>query len=246
MTIPFHPTSYYVKTGALLLVLVSGAVVGAVRYRHLPQNLRYLAWLAWFELPLEMLAIWLGLFQRNNLFIMPFYTVGELGMLALVYSHTLHSATFKRAAPWVVGGFATYALIDSLLAPNLLWFKPGQQVIQSLLILVMVEQYFQRLLKELHVPYLRREPMFWVSVGLAFYFLGYLQIALFSNYMLQHYSMDFNRSIWNIEHCLALFLHGSYCAAMLLAPQQQRATQQVVSAPEDYPSPRLPAYKKEL
>lgn len=244
MTIPFHPTAYYIKTGVLLLVLMAGAVAGAVRYRHLPQNLRYLAWLAWFELPLEILAIGLGFFQHNNLFIMPFYTVGELGLLALVYSHTLGSATFKRVAPWVVAGFATYALVDNLVAPDLTWFKPGQQVIQSLLILVMVEQYFQRLLKVLPVPHLRREPMFWVSVGLAFYFLGYLQIALFSNYMLQHYSMDFNRTIWNIEHCLALFLHGCYCAAILLAPQYQAANQLAVSQPEAFPSSGLPAYKK--
>ncbi|QKG57099.1 hypothetical protein GKZ68_10940 [Hymenobacter sp. BRD128] len=246
LTLPPHPTAYYVKTGALLLTVVGAAVSGAVRYRHLPPNLRYLAWLTWFELPLEILAVWLGIFKRNNLFIMPFYTVGELGLLALVYSHTLPSAAFKRVVTWLVAGFATYTLADNLLAPDLTWFKPGQQVIQSLLILGMVEQYFQRLLKELWVPHLERVPMFWVSVGLAFYFLGYLQIALFSNYMLQHYSMEFNRTIWTIEHYLALLLHSCFGAAILLAPQHQSTGQQTIAEQEAYRLPGIPAYKKKL
>jgi hypothetical protein len=246
MTVPSHTATYYIDTAGLLLVVVSAAVIGAMRYRHLPQNLRYLAWLAWFELPLEALGMWLAFWQHNNLFIMPFYTVGELGLLALVYSHTLRSARVSRVLPWLVGGFATYTLVDNLLAPDLTWFKPGQQVIQSLLILGLVEQYFQGALKELHVPRLEREPMFWVSVGLAFYFLGYLQIALFSNYMLRHYSLEFNRTIWTIEHCLAFLLHGCYSAAMLLAPQRQVAGQQVVEEAQAYRVPGLSVYKDKL
>jgi hypothetical protein len=246
MTVPTHTASYYINTAGLLLVVVSGAVIGAVRYHHLPQNLRYLAWLAWFELPLEALGMWLAFWQHNNLFIMPFYTVGELGLLALVYGHTLRSAQVSRLLPLLVGGFATYTLVDNLLAPDLTWFKPGQQVIQSLLILGLVEQYFQRLLKDMHVPHLEREPMFWVSVGLAFYFLGYLQIALFSNYMLRHYSLEFNRAIWTIEHYLAFLLHGCYSAALLLAPQRQAASQLAVEEAPVRGVPGLSAYKDKL
>jgi hypothetical protein len=246
MTIPAHSSAYYIRTCSLLVVIVAPAVLGAARYRSLPQHLRYLAWLAWFELPLELLGDWLGFMKQNNLFIMPFYTVGELALLALVYQHALPSARFKRALPWLVGGFATYTLVDCLVLPDLTWFKPGQQVIQSLLILCLVEQYFQRLLKDQQVLHLSREPMFWVSVGLAFYFLGYLQIALFSNYMLKHYSMNFNRTIWDIEHILALMLHSSYCAAILLAPQSQPAAQPARSEPHAFGLPTLQAYKKKL
>ena len=211
---PPHTLAQLVKTGLLMLSIVGAAAVAGVRYRHLPPHLRALAWLTWFELPLEVVATGLGLWHRNNLFIMPFYTVGELGLLALVYIRTVQSAAFGRVMPWLVAAFATYALADDLLVPDLAWFKPAQQVIQSLLILGMVGFYFRELLQELHVPHLEREPMFWVSTGLALYFLGYVHIALFSNYMLKHYSMQFNKDIWAIQFGLALVLHCCYAWAL--------------------------------
>ena len=226
MTIPPHTASQLIKIGSLLAAVVAAAVVAARCYRALPPPLRYLAWLTWFELPLELWASALGFFRHNNLFIMPFYTVGELALLALVYYHAVPGAGFRRAVPWLVGAFAAYTLVDSLAAPSLAWFRPGQQVVQGLLILGMVGVYFRHLLHDLRVPRLTREPMFWVSVGLALYFVGYLHIALFSNYMLRHYSHAFNVRVWDIHTGLTLVLHGCYCAALLLAARPQGPGQQ--------------------
>jgi hypothetical protein len=205
--------------GSLLLTVVAGAVLAGIRYRQLPQYLRYLAWLTWFELPLELLGSYLGFMKRNNLFIMPFYTVGELTLLALMYSCALQSAALGKALKWLVGSFMAYTLLDCLLAPDLTWFKPGQQVLQSLSILGMVALYFRRLLRELRIRPLEQEPLFWVSLGLLLYFSGYLQIALFSNYMLKNYSLELNRSIWTIHYVLALVLHGCYGAALAMCPR---------------------------
>lgn len=224
MSIPTPTFVQLLKTVPSMLPIVGAAVIAAGRYRYLPRNLRYLAWLTWFELPLEVLAVGLGLLHRNNLFIMPFYTVGELGLLALLYRHTVHSVAFRRAVPWLVGGFTAYTLLDSFLDPDLTWFKPGQQVSQSLLILGMVGLYFRQLLQELQVPQLEREPMFWVSTGLFLYFLGYLHIALFSNYMLKHYSLQFNKDIWTIHYVLTIVLHGCYCVALWLRPRSAAAS----------------------
>jgi hypothetical protein len=223
MTIPPHTPRQLFEMGSLLLTVMAAAAVAGVHYRQLPQYLRYLAWLTWFELPLELLGSYLGFMKHNNLFIMPFYTVGELALLALVYGRALQSAAFGRAMPWLVGGFAAYTLLDCLVAPDLTWFKPGQQVLQSLLILGMVALYFRKLLRELKIRRLEHEPLFWVSLGLMLYFSGYLQIALFSNYMLKNYSLELNRSIWTIHYVLSLVLHGCYCAALAMRPQGKLA-----------------------
>jgi len=215
---PLPTLMQLLKLGSSLLLIVGAAALGSWRYRRLAPPLRYLAWLAWFELPLEVLGVCLGLYHHNNLFIMPLYTVGELALLALVYGAAVRSGAFHRVLPWLVGAFIGYTVFDCLLAPDLTWFKPGQQVLQSLLILGMVVLYFRQLLQDAQVVRLGREPLFWVSVGLALYFVGYLQIALFSNYMLRHYSMEFNRNVWTIHTVLSLFLHGCYCVALALRP----------------------------
>ncbi|RZL16113.1 MAG: hypothetical protein EOO62_02190 [Hymenobacter sp.] len=221
---PPHTLVQYVKNGLLLLTIIGAAAIAAARYRHLPPNLRPLAWLTWFELPLEVAATTIGWLHHNNLFIMPFYTVGELWLLSMVYGRTVQASPFARALPWLVAAFATYVLIDNVVAPDLTWFKPGQQVIQSLLILGMVGMYFRELLNELRVARLERDPLFWVSVGLALYFLGYILIALFSNYMLQHYSLQFNKNVWSIHFVLSLLLHSSYAGALWLQPANASAT----------------------
>lgn len=197
--------------------MVAG-ISGLLRFRHLPLSLRFLAALAIFELPLDLLGFGLMLARRNNLFLMPIYTIGELTLLALLYSYTLRSAPYSRALPWVVGIFVLYVVADSLLGPGVHWFRPAQQVVESLLVLGMVALYFRKLLSELRVKSLEREPMFWVSTGLVLYFLGYLQIALFSNYLLHHYSAQFNRHVWAVQMLLAIVLQSCYSLALWIRP----------------------------
>jgi hypothetical protein len=194
-------------------------VIGLVRFRRLPPNMHYLAALIGFVLPMNLLGFMLLSQHRSNLFLMPVYAVGELWLLALVFRHTLQWPAFSRALPWLVGGFAAYALFDSLTAGNLAGFRPGQQVIQALLLLVLVGLYFRKLLRELRVKHLRREPMFWVSAGLVIYNLGYLQIAIFSNYLLQ-YSQQLNANVWMVHSLLFIILYACYCLALCL-PQQK-------------------------
>jgi hypothetical protein len=202
----------------LVPVVVAG-LIGATRFRLLPTNLRYLVVLIGFVLPLNVLGMVLLLLKQSNLFLMPLYAVGEFGLLAVVYARTLQSPTFTRLLPWLVGGFAVYVLLDSLHAPGLTQFRPGQQVMQGILVLSLVGLYFRKLLHELRIQSLQREPMFWVSAGLFIYYLGYLQIALFSNYLLQ-YSKQLNLSIWAVHSLLFMVLYGCYGLALWLRPQR--------------------------
>jgi hypothetical protein len=202
------------------LTLVPIAVAGLValfRFRRLPLNLRYLAGLMWLVLPLNLLGLVLMLQQRNNLFVMPIYTVGELWFLVLVYRHTLHSAAFTRWAPWLVGGFGAYVLWDLLQTRSLAVFHPGQQLVQAALLLLLTGLYFRKLLREVHVQRLWDEPMFWVSAGLFVYCLGYLQIALFSNYLLR-YSQELNMNVWAVHSLLAMLLYACYSRALWMSP----------------------------
>jgi len=134
---------------------VSAAAIEGWRY----------CWLAWVELPVEILGTGLALYHQNNLFIMPLYTVGELVLLALTYETAVRSAGLHRVLPWLVSAFSGYTVLDCLLAPDLTWFKPGQQVLQSLLILGLVVMYFRQLLQEARMVRLVRESLFWMSWG---------------------------------------------------------------------------------
>ncbi|WP_305030739.1 hypothetical protein [Hymenobacter convexus] len=210
-----HLTLQQWLTRLTLVPVVAAALIGALRFRYLPNNLRCLAYLVWFILPLDLIAYALMLQQRNNLFLMPLCAIGEFGLLVLVYAKTLRSPAFTRASPWLVGAFGAYVLFDSFSAGMLKEFRPGQQVLQSVLTLGLVGLYFRKLLHELRVQQLKREPMFWVSAGLIIYCLGYLQIALFSNYLLR-YSDQLNMTVWMVHSLLFITLYCCYSLALWL------------------------------
>lgn len=214
-----HLTLQQWLTRLTLVPIVVATLIGTLRFRQLPVNLRYLAGLLWFVLPLEILSFVLMLLQQNNLFLMPIWNIGEFWLLALVYGYTLQSRALTRVLQWAVGGFTAYALFDSLYVGALTQFRPGQQVLQNLLVLGLVGLYFRQLLQELRVQQLRREPMFWVSAGLTIYCLGYLQIALFSNYLLR-YSHQLNMTVWMVHSLLFITLYCCYSVALWL-PQKK-------------------------
>ena len=215
----FHLSLQQLVLRLTFVPVVVAGIVGLVRFRRLPLNLRYLTLLIAFVLPLNVLGYVLMVQRHNNLFLMPVYSVGEFGLLALVYRHTLHSPAFSRIMPWLVTGFGAYALFDTLMKGAVSQFRPGQQVVQGLLVLLLVGLYFRKLLRDLHIKHLRREPMFWVSAGLLIYFLGYLQIAIFSNYLLR-YSQQLNANVWMVHSLLFIVLYCCYGQALWLTRQK--------------------------
>lgn len=201
------------------LLLASLALSSIVRFRYLPVNLRYLTGIVALEVISELAGGILRHYHQPNLFIGPIFAAGELWLLALVYDKTLRYPEFSRVRPWLAGAFVVYCALDSWLFPEVARFKPALQLIESFLLLGMVGLYFRKLLHELRVTRLDREPMFWVSVGLVINHLGKSQIYLFSNFLLTHYSNQLNLNIWAIHSLLLAVLYSCYLMALWIRPQ---------------------------
>jgi hypothetical protein len=203
-------------------VIVAG-VSGIVRYRGLPLALRYVALVAGFDMLMEltMMAVIKVLHQKSNLFMIPVYSVGEVVLLSLAYREVLQSSQFNRIMPWVVGLFSAYALADGWIGLGVVHYATGVQITSDLLQFGLAALYFWKLLNELHVESLRREPFFWVSVGLVVYVLGDLLITLFSNYLLAHYSHQTQVIvILVVRPWFVIALYCCYALALWMRPQK--------------------------
>ena len=201
-------------------VLLAAGLVGAVKYRALDRCLGYLLALVWFGLAIEVASTIGRIWYHSNLWAIPLDAAGEIWLLSLVYSWALNSTVFTRWRPWIAGAFVLYAILSLALNFEPARFKPAVQVIESLLVLGMAGLYFRKLLNELQVPSLARDPMFWVSAGLVLYSISKLLIALFSNYLLEHYSRQLSLTVWTVNGLLTIVLYLCYLRALWLRPQK--------------------------
>ena len=215
----------YVGLGWWLTVaIITGACLrGLSRFGRLPASLRYLTLFAGFEAVIELTSkALIRIFQlKSNLFLIPLDAIGTVGLLALAYGQALRSAVFGRVMPWVLGIFGAYALFDTLTALGTVRYFPSVQVASDLLMFALAGLYFQKLLHELQVVHLRREPFFWMSVGTVIYTLGDLQLALFGNYILLHVPAPQQLVTFSfVRVFLLLVFYGGCCRALWMRPQK--------------------------
>lgn len=209
--------------GLMVAVIAGASLRGFSRFRQLAPSLRVLTWFASFETLLEIInKSLIKVFHfKSNLFLLPLDAIGTVGLLALAYSHALQSAAFSRVMPWVLGAFGSYVLFDTLTELGIVRFTPSVHVIGDLLMLSMAGLYFQKLLNELRIVQLQREPFFWMSVGVVVYALGDLQLSLFSNYILHHTPLLTQVITLTVVRIALLFTFYSGCfLALWMRPQR--------------------------
>ncbi len=200
---------------------VATGLLGLGRYRQLVPSLRWLALLAGFDAVSELTySLLVDVFKfSNNMFLTPFVLAGEIVLLTLLYRQVLRSATFNRVVPWLLGIYCFYALLNSSVVTTVTTNSVSLEIVSDLLRIGLAGLYFQKLLNELRVENLRRDPFFWFSVALAMYGLGNMLITLFSNYLLAHYSINLQKIImWGVRNVFNIELYLAYILVLWARP----------------------------
>lgn len=203
-----------------LLALLVAAAGGLWHYRRLPGQLRYLAGAAGWVLLVWSATQLLVRLQLPAHYLEPLVAAGEFGLLALAYQAALRSPAFGRWLPWLVGGLAALALVSALAGPGARWRGAGLHGLESVLLLLLAALYFRKLLSELVIKHLERDPMFWLSTGLLIYSLGSIQVSLFSSYFGQDHSGQPSLTVRFVQALLALILYSCYALALWMRPQK--------------------------
>lgn len=121
--------------------------------------------------------------------------------------------------PWLLGIYCFYALLNSSVVSAVTTNAVSLEIVSNLIQISLAGLYFQKLLNELRVEHLRRDPFFWFSVALAVYGLGSMLIYLFSNYMLAHYSVNLQKIImWGVRNLFNIQLYLAYMLVLWARP----------------------------
>ena len=206
----------FLEYAPLFLVFTAGTV-GALRFRRLEPALRYLACLVFFEIFVEIVSRAI----TPNLFVLPADTMVEFGFLAWMYRRAFWPSVLSRWLPAVAVVFGAASLVSYTEPATLLHFNTVQRFAESLLVLGLVLLYFYKVIRELAIKHLEREPLFWVSVGLLLYFSGNIFIFVSSNYVIQH-SKALSLRMWDVHAMLYMALNSLYAVALWISPSTRK------------------------
>lgn len=202
-----------------LAVLV--ALVGIWRYRQLTPAMRFIALLVCFDAATELTAVAFRLVAptRSNLFMFPISIGGEGLLLALAYRRALASPRLDKALTITSVAYLLFIVAQAWLKLGTVQYFAAAQVVSNLFMLSLAALYFRRLLNELHVARLSYDPFFWISVGLAIYALGNMFIALSSDYIMAHYSVEVQRMVLlGVRNIFNVELYVLYLVALWMRP----------------------------
>lgn len=196
---------------------VIAAILAVLRWRRIPVSMRPLAILTLFALFTEVVSRVLWLLKLSNLFLLPLYISVEFGLLVWLYSQAIDSRWLRRLRWPLVVGMCVLASLEGLLqlsrAPT---YGNLTRLLESASVIVLVLTYYHSTLRQPKTAYIWREPLFWVSTGLLFFFAGNFLIYTVTNFAFYHHRPLFLQ-LWVVHAGLDALLYSTYAYALWLS-----------------------------
>lgn len=153
------------------------------------------------------IAIYLSLIAKwkNNLFVFHISTPLEYCIIAMMYKQEIVNQRVKKLIVISIPIFFVLCIASalSLQKPNV--NNSYMMILESVMIILISLYYFREILLLQQIPVLYRFTMFWISVGILFYYIGNLLIEGMLNYMIAH-SIDLARRAYNFGHVFEYLL----------------------------------------
>lgn len=176
---------YKVYFGLLLITLASYITIAV---RNNAQYIKMVILLMILWLLTSTTAIFLSNYVgwKNNLFIFHISTPLEYVILCLLYRDAIDNTGIKRMICISIPLYIVVCILFSLFVQ-----KPDADnsyvvIIESVMLIFISLFFLREILLLQQVPVLHRFPMFWICVGILFYYTGNLIIEGMLNYMINH------------------------------------------------------------
>lgn len=169
---------------------------------------------------ISVVAVYLVKVEKvhNNLLLFHILVPLEYVLLAALYYDAFQSPLLKKLVAISAPAFIIACVTMSLFVQNITTNNSYASILESLLILVWTLCFFREVLLLQRVIILYRYPMFWISVGLLFYYTGSLLVEGPLNYLLER-SMQLALRVYQLEYLfkyllLILLITGVQCNAL--------------------------------
>src|SRR6476661_8764469 len=142
---------------------------------------------------------------KNNLVVFHVFTVLEYVVLSVLYYHELENKLFKKAMRFSIPVFVFICILLSAFVQKITVNNSDAIILESILLVCYSLFFLRERLLQPEVPSLLQYPMFWISVGILFYFIGSLLVEGLLNYFMRH-AMSLALRLYNLSYIFKYLL----------------------------------------
>lgn len=191
------------------------ASLSIILFKRQAPPLKYLSILLFIGVFVELFARILLSYKASNLPLLHLYIPIEFALLGWMYQLYLHRLYPRYIIPLIIVIFTLFSVVNSVFIQSIKTFNTNARAVENLLLIIFAVSYFYKLLKELKIRYLEKNPMFWINTGILIYFSGSLFLFIFSNYSIIDKSIS--RLTWIIHAFLNIFINIIYSIGLWLS-----------------------------
>ena len=155
---------------------------------------------------------------KNNLFVFHIHTPMEYCAVSLLYASCIESRMIKIAIMISIPVFVVLCIFLSLFIQPVTDNNAAMVIVESMLVIIWSLLFIRETIVLQKQNTLLRFPMFWISVGLMFYFVGAQVIDGLLNYLMIE-SMELARKVYRLMYVfrfalMILLIVGAYCGIL--------------------------------
>ncbi|MFT3680934.1 MAG: hypothetical protein QM791_11715 [Ferruginibacter sp.] len=205
----FDSMYFLLLVSSLIVFLVSG------NRRHLQMRLTAALLAVWLiasgtAVFLSAVAGW-----KNNLFIFHILVPVEYTLMMLLFRSDIRNKTAFRLVTWSIPAFIILSLFLSAFVQPPVTNNSYSTILESVLLICTSLYFLREVLLLQQVKELHRYPMFWITVGILFYYTGTLLTEGMLNYLISH-SIETARKLYRLSYVIkyalfVLFIIGALC-----------------------------------
>jgi hypothetical protein len=196
-------------------------VIGFIRINSLPRLLRSMPFFLLITLFVECVTpLKLIHFHGINHWLFNIFTPIEFLYYGYLFYHIIESPSKKVIIPLVFALFLLFTTINMFYIQGTKYFHTIPYRVGAVITITLCFFYFRQLMRSKGYINLVRNPFFWISTGLLFFYLGFFFYFSAFDYI-GYDKLRVNMSLWSIiSSTLNVLLYSNFLIALLCQPRQ--------------------------
>lgn len=196
-------------------VLIAATVTGFVTYRkNDPLYLRLMRFFLLVDLIAELGGEMLKQAHRSNVLLFSIYSIIELSFLLYFFRETIYGTDIRKKIRVLQFVMPPIYLVNLLFVQGPRQFNTYTYSLGSLVLVALGVLYLYRLFRNKDTVNLLREPAFWISVGVIFFYTSALSMVGVINYV-NEFPPNVIRFVLKLIQSFAVFFYLLFIIAFL-------------------------------